>query len=103
MTFGPNQSLTVVTAGETLMPPSGGILKYDVLNEVFPKQLYVIVEVGDTLRRRMPLGIYKIEARRLIICDVTGTQRSIGGFPIGEPRYTWPTEFSGDCYGLDRN
>ena len=48
-------------------------------------------------------GIYKIEARRLIICDVTETQRTIGGLPIGEPRYTWPTEFSGDCYGLYRD
>ena len=103
LTFGPNQSLTMVTSGETLKPPSGGILKYDVLDEVFPKQLYVIVETGDTLQRRMPLGIYKIEARRLIICGVTETQRTIGGLPIGEPRYSWPTEFSGDCYGLDRD
>ena len=83
--------------------PQGGIVKYDVLDEVFPRQLYVVVEMGDTLRRSQPLGIYKIEGRRLIICDVTITQRTMAGLPVGEPDYEWPTEFSGDCYGLDRN
>ena len=90
-------------AGDAVSPPPGGIVKYDVLDEVFPRQLYVVVEMGDTLRRSQPLGIYKIEGRRLIICDVTITQRTMAGLPVGEPDYEWPTEFSGDCYGLDRN
>lgn len=53
--------------------------------------------------RKQPGRSWGGKSRRLTICDATETQRTIGGFPIGEPRYTWPTEFSGDCYGLDRD
>ena len=35
--------------------------------------------------------------------DILRGSSSSGGLPIDEPEYTWPTEFSGDCYGLDRN
>ena len=102
LTFGPNQLLTLATASDTVSPPPGSLLKYEVLDEVFPKQLYMVIESGDTLRRRHPLGIYKIDGRRLVICEVGITQQAIGGIPFGEPDYEWPSEFSGDCFGLDR-
>ena len=105
LTFGLNQSFTMVDGdGDTVALPEGASMSYDVLNEVFPRQLYWVFEMGDTLRRREPLGIYKIEGRRLIICNVKVTQQTMGGiFPIGEPNYTWPTDFAGDCFGLNRN
>lgn len=104
LTFGTGNSLTVVTAsGEAVVPPENGILKYDVLDEVYPKRLYMQLAMGDTLRRQLPLGIYKIERGRLVICDVKATQQTIAFLPIGQPSYEWPTDFTGDCYGLDRS
>ena len=103
LTFGSDHSLTVVSArGDTLTPPEGGNVRYDVLDEVYPKRLFLVLAMGDTLRRQHPLGIYKIENGRLVMCDVNASQATIGGFPVGEPSYEWPTNFTGDCYGLDR-
>ena len=104
LTFGTNRSLQIVTpAGDVASSLPGGTLKYDVLDEVYPKQLYMVVEMGDTLQHREPLGIYKIEGGRLVICQPRVTQRTISFIPVGEPSYEWPTEFRGDCYGLDRS
>lgn len=103
LTFGTDNSLTVVNSGDAVVPSEGGILRYDVLDEVYPKRLYLQLAMGDTLRRQMPLGIYKIERGRLVICDVKATQEAIAFIPIGEPTYEWPTDFTGDCYGLDRS
>lgn len=101
--FGTGNSLTIVTAnGDTVAAPEGGTLKYEVLDELYPHRLYVQLARGDA-SRQLPLGIYKIERGRLVICDVKATQGTIGFIPIGEPDYEWPTDFTGDCYGLDRS
>ncbi len=67
LTFGTDNSLTIVTANaDTAVPPEGDTLKYDVFDEL------------------------------------KTTQQATGFIPIGEPDYEWPTDFTGDCYGLDR-
>ena len=104
LTFGPSNSLEITTDAGAVSPSlADATLEYEVLDEVYPRQLHAVFAMGDTLRHREPIGIYKIDQGRLVICPVTVTQRTISGFPIGEPSYEWPSEFSGNCYGLDRS
>jgi hypothetical protein len=78
-------------------------LEYEVLNEVEPPRLSMVFLLGDSIRRPMPLGVYKIENGRLVICMATSTQPTLGVIPFGEPTFEWPTEFTGDCFTLDRS
>ena len=80
----------------------GATFEYEVLNEVDPKQLYWVLVLGDSVRHRAPLGIYKIENGRLVVCMVQSSQPVIGLIPFGKPSFEWPSGFSGDCFALDR-
>jgi len=102
LTFGGDHSLTIVSSGADSVSsiPGGPSVRYETLDEVYPMQLYMVLEMEDR-RRREPLGIYKIERGRLVICPTKVFQRTYSVFPIGEPRHEWPTEFRGNCYALD--
>ena len=78
-------------------------LEYEVVNELSPARLSMVFVLGDSIRRAMPLGIYKIENERLVICMAEASQPLIGVIPYGEPTFDWPAEFTGDCFALDRS
>jgi hypothetical protein len=102
--FGPDRQLEVNGPDGPLSESLQGQtrLEFETLEEVDPRQLYMVFVLGDSLRRRMPLGIYKIENGRLVICPAKGSQPTFGFVPFGEPTFEWPTEFAGDCFALER-
>lgn len=78
-------------------------MTYDALPELEPPQLWIRLLENDSVLIRVPVGIYKIENRRLVICEVVRYRRSVMGVPLGPVvRVEWPKTFSGDCIVLDR-
>ena len=68
LTFGTDNAISVVTSGDAVAPPDGAILKYDVRDEVFPKRLYLQLEVGDYGATPDPAGSLQ---------DLTGPSRDL--------------------------
>lgn len=99
LTFGPGRSFS---AGEDLAPMLVR-MEYEAIPELEPPQLWVRLLRADSVGGRIPLGTYKIEGGRLIICEAGSLHRAILGVPIGTLlRHEWPKTFSGDCLALDR-
>ncbi|MCB1197192.1 MAG: hypothetical protein KDK51_02375 [Deltaproteobacteria bacterium] len=71
------------------------IVKYENIPEVSPKQLYSVVEIGEKIERT-PLGIYKIEGKKLIVGQVVTYYNTISMIPIGVSRYEMPKDFTGE-------
>lgn len=62
LTFGGDHSPTMVSSGGDSVSsiPGGPSVGYETLDEVYPMQLYMVLEMDDR-RRREPLGICEIE------------------------------------------
>jgi hypothetical protein len=72
----------------------GGTATYELVTEVEPWQMYMTITYqGKT--ERMPLGIFKIQAGKLVIRSVTEYRRSLYGMDIGHGRYDMPKDFHG--------
>lgn len=79
---------------ENVSPNENISTKYESITEIEPYQLYVTVEFEGKIER-MPLGIYKIENRKLIIGKPFEYHRTIGVIDVGVSRYEIPKDFSG--------
>ena len=69
-------------------------IKYEAITEVEPNQLYIIF-TDENKSHRAPLGIFKIENRKLILREAIEFHRTVGGFDMGVSRYEMPKDFSG--------
>lgn len=68
--------------------------KWEVIDQVSPKQLYVNVSVGEK-NTRTPHGIFKITDGKLIIREVRTYYNTISGIKMSVSRHEVPKDFSG--------
>src|SRR5205823_3109268 len=102
MRFAKNRSFEIVSPTQNLSPPAGVRLEYSELAEVTPKQLYLKLFKNGELVEKIPFAIYKFEAGKLVLCQTKEFRSTLGGIPIGQSRYEFPTEFTGGCFALER-
>ncbi len=88
ITFTESGFMMTFTGGKTMM------LDYEAITEVEPHQLYVILEDGEK-SERLPLGIYKIEGKKMIFKESIEYHKAIGLIDMGTSRYEMPKDFSG--------
>jgi len=89
------------TSGDTITFNRDGTLsgargKFDLVNSVEPKQIYMIVDHDGELKR-YPFGIYDIKGDKLIIGVATVYEKTYGGISFGGvTRSEFPKDFSGE-------
>jgi hypothetical protein len=69
-------------------------ITWEAITEVEPHQVYITMTSEDKTER-VPLGIYKIENRKLILREPITYHRTLGGLDMGISRYEIPKDFSG--------
>ena len=69
-------------------------ITWEAITEVEPHQVYITMTAEDKTER-IPLGIYKIENRKLILREPITYHRTLGGLDMGISRYEIPKDFSG--------
>ncbi len=70
--------------------------KYLVDKSNYPFKIYLIIKYHNR-NTKVPMGIYKIENDRLMICYVISKKKTLYGKPVGSVEYVFPESFGKNC------
>lgn len=68
--------------------------EFETVEEVTPHHLYLHLKHNGE-KTRFPVGIYVLSGDKLVVRNSSSRQHTIGGFPIGSPDFTIPSDFGG--------